>query len=47
MVLGELPLPGRPATLDTSRVTAYCAYKRCGWGIFSLVYHFSILSPSL
>ena len=50
MVLGKLPVPGRPTNLGKSRARAYCAYSRCGWGcldIFSLVYHFSFLSPSL
>ena len=50
MVLGKLPVPGRPTNLDKSRARAYCACRRCGWrlfGHFSLVYHFSFLSPSL
>ena len=48
MVLGKLLAPGRPTTLDTSRARAYCAYSRWGlFGRFSLVYHFSFLSPSL
>ena len=50
MVLGKLPVPGRPTNLDYSRARAYCACSGCGWGglnIFSLVYHFSFLSPSL
>ena len=50
MVLGKLPVPGRPTYLEWSRARAYCACSRCGWGlfgIFSLVYHFSFLSPSL
>ena len=51
MVLGKLPVPGRPAYLEKSRARAYCACNRCGWGVvwtsFSLVYHFSFLSPSL
>ena len=36
--------------LDYSRAMAYCTFSRCGWGcldIFSLVYHFSLLSPSV
>ena len=48
-MLGKLPVPGRPAGLDKSRARAYCAYSRCGWvwfGHFSLIYHFSLLSPS-
>ena len=50
MVLGKLPVLGRPTSLDKSRARAYCACSRCGWGcldIFSLVYRFSFLSPSL
>ena len=50
MVLGKLPVPGRPPNLYCSRARAYCACSRCGWGLFghfSLVYHFSFLSPSL
>ena len=35
MVLGKLSVPGRPTNLDYSRA------------IFSVVYHFSLLSPSL
>ena len=49
MVLGKLPVPGRPANLDYSRARAYCASSRCGWGclgIFTLVF-FTSLSPSL
>ena len=34
MVLGKLLAPGRPTTLDNSRARAYCAYSRCGWGLF-------------
>ena len=50
MVLGKLPVPGRPTNLDYSRARAYCACSRFGWGrldIFSLIYLFSFLSPSL
>ena len=50
MVLGKLPVPGGPINLDNSRARAYCACSRRGWGyldIFSLIYHFSLLSPSL
>ena len=49
MVLGKLPVPGRPTNLDHNRARAYCACCRYGWGMFrhfSLVYHFSLLSPS-
>ena len=34
MVLGKLPVPGRPTNLDYSRTRAYCAYSRCVWGLF-------------
>ena len=50
MVLGKLLVPGRPANLDYSGARASCACSRCGWGlfgVFSLIYHFSFLSPSL
>ena len=49
--LGKLPVPGRPTNLDYSRARAYCACSRCEWGLFghffSLIYHFSYLTPSL
>ena len=34
MVLGKLPVPGRPTYLDDSRARAYCACSGCGWGSF-------------
>ena len=34
MVLGKLPVPGRPTDFDSSRARAYCASIRCGWGLF-------------
>ena len=42
MVLGKLPVPGRPTNLDLCRARAYCACIRCGWGLFG--YFFSRLS---
>ena len=42
MVLDKLLAPGRPTTLDNSRPRAYCAYSRCGWGLFG--HFFSRLS---
>ena len=42
MVLGKLPVPGRPTNLDYSRARAYCAYSGCGWGLFG--HFFSRLS---
>ena len=30
MVLGKLPVPGRPTNLDKSRARAYCACSRRG-----------------
>ena len=45
MVLGKLPVRGRPTNLDYSRARAYCAYSRCGWGLFGHFYsHLSFLS---
>ena len=45
IVLGKLPVPGRPTYLDQSRARAYCACIRCGRGLFG---HFSFsLSLSL
>ena len=34
MVLGKLPVPGRPTNLDHSRTRTYCACSGCGWGLF-------------
>ena len=42
MVLGKLPVPGRPTYLDSSRARAYCAGSRCGGGLFG--HSFSHLS---
>ena len=48
MVLGKLLVPGRPTNLDYSRARAFCACRRCGWGLFGhCISHFSLLSPSL
>ena len=50
MVLGKLPVVGRPTNLDNSGARAYCACSRSGRGLFghfSLIYHFSFFSPSL
>ena len=41
MVLGKLPVTGRPTKFDYSRTRAYCACSRCRWGLFS---HLSYLS---
>ena len=52
MVLGKLPVPGRP----TIRITvgqgptalavgaAYCTCSRCGWGCLDIFTHLSFLS---
>ena len=32
MVLGKLPVPGRPTNLDKSSTRAYCVCSRCGGG---------------
>ena len=45
MVLGKLPVPARPTNLDYSRARAYCAYSRCGRGLFGHFFlHLSFLS---
>ena len=38
MVLGKLPLPGRPTNLDYSRTRAraYCACRRGGWACLDI-----------
>ena len=38
MVLGKLPVPGRPTNLDKSRARVYCACSGCGWGLFGHFY---------
>ena len=43
MVLGKLPVPGRPTNLDSSRAKAYCACSRWGGGCLDI---FSLLSFS-
>ena len=45
MVLGKLPVPGRPTYLDYSRARAYCACSRCGWGVVWTFFLSSITSP--
>ena len=50
MVLSELPVPGRPAIWIRVRQGPTTLAAGAGGGcldIFSLVYHFSFLSPSL
>ena len=44
MVLGKLSVSERPTNLDSSRARAYCACKRCVWGLFG---HFSLVYLSL
>ena len=49
-VLGKLPVPGRPANFDEVGQGPIALAVGAGGGcldIFSLVYHFSFLSPSL
>ena len=38
MVLGKLPVPGRPTNLDENRARAYGACRGCGWGLFGHFY---------
>ena len=44
MVLGKLPVPGRPTNLDYSRARAYCACSGCGWGFVWTFFLSSIIS---
>ena len=45
MVLGKLLVLGRPTNLDYSRARAFCACRRCGWGLFGHFFsHLSCLS---
>ena len=45
MVLGKLPVPGRPTNLDYSRARAYCTCSRCSWKLFGHFFsHLSFLS---
>ena len=44
MVLGKLPVPGRPTNSYISRGRAYCAYSRYGWELFGHFYMYSHLS---
>ena len=44
MVLGKLPVPGRPTDLDYSRARAYCACGRCGWGFVWICFLSTIIS---
>ena len=41
MVQGKLPVLGRSTNLDNSGAMDYCAFSRCGNGLFG---HFSPLS---
>ena len=50
MVLGKLPVPGRPTNLRKSRARTYYACSRCGWGLFGHFFSrlsFLFHSPSL
>ena len=46
MVLGKLPVPGRPAYLDKTRARAFCACSRCGLGVGWPFFLSSIISLS-
>ena len=38
MVLGKLPVSGRPTNFDYSRARAYCGRSRCGWGCLDIFF---------
>ena len=42
-MLGKLPVPGRPISLDYSRARAYCACSRCGGCLDIFFSHLSLL----
>ena len=44
MVLGKLPVPGRPIYLKQSRARAYCSCSRYEWGLFGHFFLLSIIS---
>ena len=44
MVLGKLPVPGRPTNLDNSGARACCACSGCGWGLFGCFFVSSVTS---
>ena len=44
MELDKLSVSGRPTNLDYSRARPYCAYSRCGWGLFGHFFLSSIIS---
>ena len=44
MVLGKLPVPGRPTSLEKGRERAYCACSWCGRGWLDIFFsHLSFL----
>ena len=48
MVLGKLPVPGRPTSLDFGRAGAYYACSGCGLGLFGHFFsHLSSLTSFL
>ena len=44
VVLGKIPVPGRPTNLDHSRTRTFCI---CCLDVYTLIYHFSSVSISL
>ena len=44
MVLGKLPVPGRPTNLNKTRARAHCACNGCGWGVLWTFLLLSIIS---
>ena len=44
MVLGKLPVPGRPTTSVDSRARAYSACSGCGWGLCGYLFLSSVFS---
>ena len=44
MVLGKLPVPGRPTYLNSSRATAFCALQKVRVGVVWTFFLSSIIS---
>ena len=46
MILGKLPVGTcNPTNINYTRARAYCAYSKCGWGLYGHFFsHLSFLS---
>ena len=44
VVLGKLPVPGRPTSLNYSKARTHCANSRYGWELFRHFFLSSVIS---